>query len=59
MYQMRASHRRLRVVRVETTTDNHRIVGLHIPNPAVEAVRIGAFMYMSFSQVMLKVHFFL
>ncbi|GLU08554.1 hypothetical protein SLE2022_254600 [Rubroshorea leprosula] len=36
--QARQSHRRLRVVRLETTTDNKRIVGLLVPNAAVETV---------------------
>nr|GME16760.1 protein FORGETTER 1 [Ipomoea batatas] len=36
--QARQSHRRIRVVRIETTTDNQRIVGLLIPNAAVESV---------------------
>ncbi|KAH9315300.1 hypothetical protein KI387_023927, partial [Taxus chinensis] len=36
--QVRQSHRRLRVVRLETTSENKRIVGLHIPNPAVNSV---------------------
>ncbi|KAL5731294.1 udp-glycosyltransferase [Ranunculus cassubicifolius] len=36
--QIRVSHKRIRVVRVETTTDNQRIVGLVIPNSAVESV---------------------
>ncbi|EXB51233.1 hypothetical protein L484_019226 [Morus notabilis] len=36
--QARHSHKRLRVVRIETTTDNQRIVGLFIPNSAVETV---------------------
>lgn len=36
--QVRLSHRRLRVVRLETTIDNQRIVGLLVPNAAVEAV---------------------
>ncbi|KAJ8762665.1 hypothetical protein K2173_010686 [Erythroxylum novogranatense] len=36
--QARQSHKRLRVVRVETTTDNRRIVGLLVPNAAVESV---------------------
>ncbi|XP_073000947.1 LOW QUALITY PROTEIN: protein FORGETTER 1 [Typha latifolia] len=36
--QARQSHKRIRVVRLETTTDNQRIVGLLIPNAAVEAV---------------------
>ncbi|XP_044468508.1 protein FORGETTER 1 [Mangifera indica] len=36
--QARQSHRRLRVVRVETTTDKKRIVGLFVPNAAVETV---------------------
>ncbi|XP_052207187.1 protein FORGETTER 1 [Diospyros lotus] len=36
--QARQSHKRVRVVRVETTTDNRRIVGLLIPNAAVQSV---------------------
>ncbi|KAG9137601.1 hypothetical protein Leryth_011350 [Lithospermum erythrorhizon] len=36
--QARQSHKRIRVVRIETTTDKQRIVGLLIPNAAVEAV---------------------
>ncbi|XP_024463441.2 protein FORGETTER 1 isoform X1 [Populus trichocarpa] len=36
--QARQSHKRLRVVRIETTTDNRRIVGLLVPNAAVESV---------------------
>ncbi|XP_004509999.1 protein FORGETTER 1-like isoform X1 [Cicer arietinum] len=36
--QARLSHRRLRVVRIETTVDNKRIVGLLVPNAAVETV---------------------
>lgn len=36
--QFRQSHKRLRVVRIETTTDNQRIVGLLVPNAAVESV---------------------
>ncbi|KAK9684141.1 hypothetical protein RND81_10G189300 [Saponaria officinalis] len=41
--QARQSHRRIRVVRIETTTttDSKRIVGLLIPNAAVEAVLQG------------------
>lgn len=39
--QIRKSHKRLRVVRLETTTEGRRIVGLHIPNTAVEAVLSG------------------
>jgi hypothetical protein len=35
------SKQRLRVVRVETATEGRRIVGLHIPNPAVPAVVSG------------------
>ncbi|KAF3519151.1 hypothetical protein DY000_02064315 [Brassica cretica] len=34
----RQSHKRIRVIRIETTTDNQRIVGLSIPNAAVETV---------------------
>ncbi|VFQ58762.1 unnamed protein product [Cuscuta campestris] len=36
--QARLSHRRIRVVRIETTTDKQRIVGLLIPNAAVDSV---------------------
>ncbi|XP_056849732.1 protein FORGETTER 1 [Raphanus sativus] len=36
--QARQSHKRIRVIRIETTTDNQRIVGLSIPNAAVETV---------------------
>lgn len=36
--QARQSHKRLRVVRLETTADNKRIVGLLVPNAAVETV---------------------
>ncbi|KAG9143262.1 hypothetical protein Leryth_010181 [Lithospermum erythrorhizon] len=36
--QARLSHKRIRVVRIETTIDNQRIVGLLIPNAAVETV---------------------
>ncbi|KAK9135289.1 hypothetical protein Syun_014619 [Stephania yunnanensis] len=36
--QARQSHKRIRVVRIETTTDNQRIVGLLIPNAAVKSV---------------------
>ncbi|XP_014490217.1 protein FORGETTER 1 isoform X1 [Vigna radiata var. radiata] len=36
--QARLSHRRLRVVRIETTVDTQRIVGLLVPNAAVETV---------------------
>ncbi|XP_071730329.1 protein FORGETTER 1 isoform X1 [Rutidosis leptorrhynchoides] len=36
--QARLSHRRIRVVRIETTTDNQRIVGLLVPNGVVESV---------------------
>lgn len=39
--QARQSHRRLRIVRLETTSDNQRIVGLHIPTPAVNSVLQG------------------
>lgn len=39
--QVRQSHKRVRVVRLETTTDNQRIVGLLIPNSAVESVLTG------------------
>ncbi|XP_045800406.1 protein FORGETTER 1-like isoform X2 [Trifolium pratense] len=40
--QARLSHRRLRVVRIETTTlDSKRIVGLLVPNAAVETVLQG------------------
>ncbi|KAJ0768766.1 putative chromatin regulator PHD family [Helianthus annuus] len=36
--QARLSHRRLRIVRIETTTDSQRIVGLLVPNAVVESV---------------------
>ncbi|KAI9161515.1 hypothetical protein LWI28_018189 [Acer negundo] len=36
--QARQSHKRLRVVRLETTADNKRTVGLLVPNAAVETV---------------------
>lgn len=39
--QARLSHRRLRVVRIETTVDSKRIVGLLVPNAAVETVLQG------------------
>ncbi|XP_062093056.1 protein FORGETTER 1 [Humulus lupulus] len=39
--QARQSHKRLRVVRIETTTDSQRIVGLLVPNAAVETVLQG------------------
>ena len=39
--QARQAHKRIRVVRLETTDDNHRIVGLVIPNTAVESVLEG------------------
>lgn len=36
--QVRQNHKRLRVVRLETTADSQRIVGLLVPNSAVESV---------------------
>ncbi|XP_058201466.1 protein FORGETTER 1-like isoform X2 [Rhododendron vialii] len=39
--QAHQSHKRLRVVRIETTTDNQQIVGLLIPNAAVASVLQG------------------
>ncbi|KAJ0477455.1 putative protein strawberry notch [Helianthus annuus] len=36
--QSRKAHQRLRVVGIETTTDNERVVGLLVPNAAVESV---------------------
>ncbi|CAN0901876.1 Protein FORGETTER 1 [Linum grandiflorum] len=36
--QGRISHKRLRIVRLETTSDNQRIVGVLVPSGAVEAV---------------------
>ncbi|KAJ8432514.1 hypothetical protein Cgig2_001107 [Carnegiea gigantea] len=41
--QAHHSHRRIRVVRIETTTDSQRTVGLLIPNAAVEDVLEGLF----------------
>jgi hypothetical protein len=49
--QGRASHRRLRVVWLETSSEGQRIVGLHIPNPAVNAVISG-------TALRLLLHFF-
>ncbi|KAI6691687.1 hypothetical protein NL676_028515 [Syzygium grande] len=39
--QARQSHKRLRVVHIETTTDRQRIVGLFVPNSAIESVLQG------------------
>ncbi|XP_070038146.1 protein FORGETTER 1-like isoform X2 [Nicotiana tomentosiformis] len=39
--QARQSHQRIRIVRIVTTTDNQRIVGLLIPDAAVEPVLQG------------------
>ncbi|KAE9590500.1 hypothetical protein Lal_00023309 [Lupinus albus] len=39
--QARLSHRRLRIVRTETTSDNQHIVGLLVPNAAVDTVLKG------------------
>ncbi|OEL18433.1 Protein strawberry notch-like protein 1 [Dichanthelium oligosanthes] len=39
--QVRQVHKRIRVVRLVTTNDNQRIVGLLIPNSAVESVLTG------------------
>ncbi|MED6150702.1 udp-glycosyltransferase, partial [Stylosanthes scabra] len=39
--QDRISHRRLRIVRIETSADNQHIVGLLVPNAAVESVLQG------------------
>ncbi|KAJ4815925.1 RING/FYVE/PHD zinc finger protein [Rhynchospora pubera] len=39
--QTRQSHRRIRIVRLETTDDSQRIVGLLIPNAAVDHVLQG------------------
>ncbi|CAO2168418.1 unnamed protein product [Urochloa humidicola] len=39
--QVRQIHKRIRVVRLETTNDNRRFVGLIIPNSAVESVLEG------------------
>ncbi|XP_066343791.1 protein FORGETTER 1-like isoform X1 [Miscanthus floridulus] len=39
--QVRLIHRRIRVVRLVTTNDSQRIVGLLIPNSAVESVLTG------------------
>ncbi|WVZ87057.1 LOW QUALITY PROTEIN: hypothetical protein U9M48_033752 [Paspalum notatum var. saurae] len=39
--QVRQIHRRIRVVRLVTTNDSQRIVGLLIPNSAVESVLTG------------------
>jgi hypothetical protein len=42
--QVRQIHRRIRVVRLVTTNDSQRIVGLLIPNSAVESVLTGLFL---------------
>ena len=42
--QVRLIHRRIRVVRLVTTNDSQRIVGLLIPNSAVESVLTGLFL---------------
>ncbi|KAI3414926.1 PHD-type domain-containing protein [Psidium guajava] len=39
--QARQSHKRLRVVHIETTNDRQRIVGLFVPNSAIESVLQG------------------
>jgi hypothetical protein len=39
--QVRQIHKRLRIVRVETTSDNRHIVGLLVPNAAVDTVLEG------------------
>ncbi|KAF0899526.1 hypothetical protein E2562_020008 [Oryza meyeriana var. granulata] len=39
--QVRQIHKRIRVARLETTNDNQRVVGLMIPNAAVESVLEG------------------
>ncbi|KAI5011295.1 hypothetical protein ZWY2020_013432 [Hordeum vulgare] len=39
--QVYQNHKRVRVVRLETTNDNQRIVGLFVPNAAVESVLTG------------------
>jgi len=39
--QVRQIHKRIRVVRLETTNDNRRFVGLIVPNSAVESVLEG------------------
>ncbi|AQK46019.1 RING/FYVE/PHD zinc finger superfamily protein [Zea mays] len=42
--QERLIHKRIRVVRLVTTNDSQRIVGLLIPNSAVESVLTGLFL---------------
>ena len=41
--QVHQNHKRVRVIRLETTNNNQRIVGLFIPNAAVESVLTGLF----------------
>ena len=53
LLQARQSHQRLRVVRIETTTDKQRIVGLFVPNAAVESVLQG----LSRSHILLYLQF--
>ncbi|GBG72349.1 hypothetical protein CBR_g11926 [Chara braunii] len=36
--QERITHRRLRVVQLETTDDGRRLVGIHVPNSAIHAI---------------------
>jgi hypothetical protein len=36
----------IRIVRVETTSDNRRFVGLLVPNEAVETVLEGFFLFL-------------
>ncbi|KAF8692024.1 hypothetical protein HU200_039971 [Digitaria exilis] len=49
--QVRQSHKRIRVVRLETTNDNRRFVGLIIPNSAVESVLEGQFQCSTFQEL--------
>ncbi|GAU25309.1 hypothetical protein TSUD_274160 [Trifolium subterraneum] len=44
--QVRQMDKRLRIVRVETTSDNRRFVGVRIPNEAVETVLEGFFLFL-------------
>jgi hypothetical protein len=46
--QVYQNHKRVRVVRLETTNDNQRIVGLFIPNAAVESVLTGLLLFPKF-----------
>lgn len=51
--QVRQVHKRIRIVRLVTTNDGQRIVGLLIPNSAVESVLTGLFVMFQHSNRMI------